>query len=356
MANRRELEDQVARLTELVEEMRSRMAGLEGAGRPSRLGEPTSRRDLLRLGGAAALGAVGAAAMRVMPAAAANGDPVLAGQNVVSTSPTTITGANSPAEILGGVSGDYDNATQIANGTFSGAVQGLGGTSLPGPAGPFAEGVDGWAKGASGFGIYGLSDSGTGVAGESGIGIGLYARTSGRIRQDPRANPPMPVTGPGYFAANAAEQVRDATGALWLSSNISANPWRRATTFEVFPNPRRVFGNNVATPANTAVTVDATTRISPPGGPSGVPAGAAFAWCAVQSYEPCVLQVYPAGGADPGGGAFGVMGTAGISVQICYLMVPLSTTPGPTLGKFTFANRKTKARIFFDVWGYLTQS
>src|SRR2546428_12580681 len=50
MANKRELEDQVARLTVLVEEMRARLANLEGTNRPAGADVPRSRRDILRLG------------------------------------------------------------------------------------------------------------------------------------------------------------------------------------------------------------------------------------------------------------------------------------------------------------------
>jgi hypothetical protein len=307
------------------------------------------------LGGAAALGAVGAVALRAMPAAAANGDPVLAGQNVVSTAPTTISGAAAPAEVLGAVQSDYIGTlpgTPAA--VFSGAIQGFGGVSGPGTA--FADGVDGFASGGpaiggshTAFGVYGLTDSGTGVTGEAVTGISVYARGTGRLRQDPLPLATNPAS-QGY-APNPVEQVRTSDGALWLSN--AAGNWRRATTFEVFPNPRRVFGTGAFVNPNTAVlNIDSTTRIpSAGGGPSGVPAGANAAWCAVQSYEPCVIGFYPAGSPDPLGGAFGVMGTAGISVQVSFLMIPLNSS-----GRVSFTNRKTKARIFIDVWGYLTQA
>jgi len=340
MAKKNELEEQVAKLSALVEEMRTRISGLEGGhGRPAGTDAPRSRRDMLRLGGAAALGAVGAAAMRAVPAAAANGDPVLAGQTVVSTAPTTVSGAAAAAQVLAAKQSDFPG---VAAGAFSGALQGLGG--LSGTVAPFAEGVDGFASGATAFGVYGLTDSGTGVTGESSTGISLYARGTGRLRQDPGS-----VAKPTHVP-NAMEQARDADGALWLSD--SNGRWRRASTFEVFPNGRRVYGTGVAIPKGTVVTVDATMKIaSAGGGVSGLPAGATAAWCAVQSFEPAVLSIYPAGSPDPGVGTFGVMGTAGISIQIIYMMVPLNAA-----GQFTFKNMKTTARIFFDVWGFLTQS
>ena len=353
MSKKSELEDQVARLTILVEEMRARMAGLEGAaGRPAGIEVPRSRRDILRLGGAAALGAVGAAALRAVPAAATNGAAVLAGQNNTSTLPTTVTGSPAPAEILGAVQSDFDSAALTASGeVFSGPLQGLGGVSWDGtgaPA-PFAEGVDGFATGATAYGVYGLTDSGTGVTGESSTGTSVYARGSGRVRQDPHglaAASYWPGSVPNY-APNQVEQVRDAAGTLWLSN--AAGNWRRASTFEVFPTPRRVYGPGTFLVAGTIVTnIDATTKMG--GGSSGVPPGVIAAWCAVQSFEPAVLSIYPAGSPDPGLSNFGVTGAAG-NVQMLYMMVPLNA-----LGRFSFKNRKTTARIFIDVWGYLSQA
>ncbi len=353
MANKRELEEQIARLTAAVEEMRARMTGLEGAtGRPSGLETQRSRRDLLRMGGAAALGAVGAAAMRIVPAAATDGSAVLAGQDNTSTLPTTISGTAAPAEIFGAKQSDFPGLPGAS--TFSGAIQGYGGVSGPGTA--YADGVDGFASGGdpvtgshTAFGVYGLTDSGTGVTGEAVTGVSLYARGTGRLRQD---NLPL-ATNPTLqgFTANLMEQVRTSDGALWVSN--PSGTWRRATTFEVFSNPRRVYGTGAFVNPNTAVpNIDATARIpSAGGGPSGVPAGATAAWAAVQSYEPAVIGFYPTGSPDPLGGAFGVMGTAGISVQVSFLMIPLNSS-----GHFSFTNRKTKARIFIDVWGYLTQA
>jgi hypothetical protein len=347
MSDTRELEAQVARLAALVEEMKERMARLEGKPDGPRLGSIHSRRDLLKLGGAAALGAVGAAAMRAVPAAAATGDNVVAGHANTANATTTLSGASAgtPIEVLGVAAGDFSQADlNLAlgpDGEFGGALQGLGGPS--GAAAPdLRDGVDGWASGATAFGVYGLTDSGVGVTGESGIGIGLYARGSGRILQDP-----MPAGVPAY-TPNEMEQVRDADGTLWLSNSTGA--WRRATTFEVFPNGRRVYGTGATLLKGAKVlNVDATKKLNL--SPSGVPAGAIAAWCAVQSFEPAVLSIYPAGTVDPGVGTWGQMGTAGISVQISYMMVPLSSS-----GKFSFTNMKTNARIFFDVWGYLSQS
>jgi hypothetical protein len=346
MASKRELEDQVARLTVLVEDMRARMASLERPKRGAELEGPRSRRDILRLGGAAALGAVGAVAMRAIPAAAANNDPVLAG-NANSASATTSLAGTTPlsADVLDVAAFDTDSAKLTTalgtGGQFGGAIQGKGGPS--GLAVPdLRDGVDGWASGATAFGVYGLTDTGVGVTGESGTGVSVYARGTGRILQDP-----VPAGVPVHIPNNM-EQVRDDDGTLWLSN--AAGKWRRASTFEMFGNSRRVYGRGAFLAIGQKVlNVDATKKLD--GSPSGVPAGVVAAWCAVQSYEACLLDIYPAGSPDPGTGSFSVMGTAGLSVQLSWMMVPLNS-----LGQFSFTNRKSKCRVYFDVWGYLSQS
>jgi hypothetical protein len=346
MPNKRELEEQIAKLTAAVDEMRARLTGLEGAaGKPSGLDAPRSRRDLLRMGGAAALGAVGAAALRGMPAMAATGGNFILGNPNAADTVTALTGTGAgtaaPNPVLDVTTSDF--VALPTGAAFPGAVRGFGGIAVAGTND--ADGVDGFGSGTTSFGVYGLTDSGTGVTGEARTGVSVFARGTGRIRQDtwPTGAPP--------FTPNLVEQARDASGALWLSN--AAGNWRRATTFEVFPNPRRVYGVGVPVAAGSSVTnIDATTKIpSSGGGPSGVPAGASAAWCAVQSIEPAVLSIYPAGSPNPNVGTYGAMGTAGISVQITYMMVPLNAT-----GQFSFKNMKTKARIYFDVWGYLTQA
>jgi hypothetical protein len=348
MADKRELEDQVARLTTLVEEMRTRMARLERSGRPAGPEAPRTRRDLLKLGGAAALGAVGAAALRAVPAAAADGGTLMLGQANVAESPTLLTGdgaSNAPVEVLGVQAEDFDNtALTLALGTggaFGAPLRGHGGVSGTLPA-DVRDGVDGWASGDSAFGVYGLTDTGVGVTGESGGGVSLYARGSGRILQDPHT---LAAGVPDYIPGEM-EQVRDSDGTLWLSN--SAGVWRRASTFEVFPNPRRVYGlRGVLLAAGaTVANIDATRKLD--NTPTGVPQGVVAAWCAVQSVGPGVLSIYPSGSADPHSGAYA---QSGLAVQLIYIMVPLNST-----GHFTITNMRATRQFYIDVWGYLSQS
>jgi hypothetical protein len=220
-----ELEEQVERLTGEVEEMRARMARLE-SGEPGRQNgvEPKSRRGFLKFGAGAVMGALGMAATKVLPAAAATGGPVQLGNSPaanVADAPTTIqTTSITNAQVFGALANGFTPGNLALAGTFTGPLQGLGTTS------GIIEGVDGWAEGPQGFGVYGLTNSGTGVVGEAITGIGLHARRSGRIRQDPR-----PAGAPTY-PPNQFEQVRDSNGVLWINGTAGTGPavWRRVNS------------------------------------------------------------------------------------------------------------------------------
>jgi hypothetical protein len=131
------------------------------------------------------------------------------------------TGLTPPVQVLG-VSAAGGTFSQGTFGTFSGPIQGLGTSDSVAQV----DGVDGWAGGTKGAGVYGLSDSGYGVIGDSNTGIALYAATSGRIRQDGLLNPGMPGHTPNPF-----EQVRDANGVLWIHNGFGV--WRRVNTVRV---------------------------------------------------------------------------------------------------------------------------
>ena len=169
-----ELEEQVRRLTQTVDAMRGQMARLEGRQGPEAGLRRSDRRGFLRLGAGAVLGALGMAATKVVPASAATGGNMVLGQANVAENPTTLAadGTTPPVQVLGVSAFGATSPTQ----TFSGPLQGLGTAGA-------VEGVDGWASGPMGWGVYGLSDAGTGVVGESSTGISLYGRGSGRIRE-----------------------------------------------------------------------------------------------------------------------------------------------------------------------------
>jgi hypothetical protein len=341
MGRTEDLEQQVKDLTRVIEDMKTRVNRLEAADEAVAESEPPrkTRRNFLKLGAATALGAVGAVAARAIPAAAADGATVTTGNTVTGEHPTIIAGdAGTAVPVLEVrdstfVSGSGQAALTAAGG-FLGAVQGKGGDGSAGSI----EGVDGWAQGPLAYGVYGLSDSGTGVVGESNTGLALHARRSGRIRQDPL------LAAPAYPPADF-EQVRDPNGNLWISQ--SGGVWRQVTIMNLFPDPRRVWDGFVGpTAPGVYGPVDAKTIVaSQGGGASGVPLGAKAAWCAVMSYQAGVMTIFPDGTTEPvisnwTNGSSGALG-------IFYMFVPLSPA-----GKFNFHAFFTGNR-FFDVWGYL---
>jgi hypothetical protein len=341
-----ELEDQVRRLTSTVDEMKARMIKLEGAEPEDKNGtKRSSRRGFLRLGAAAALGSLGWAAAKAIPAAAATGGPTLLGTANAAENPTTIAadGLTPPVQVLAAMDSTFSQANLTAAGGFAGTLQGLGNanSALP-PTNPIVEGVDGWAQGTRAYGVYGLTDSGTGVTGESATGIGLYARRSGRIRQDGLTSAGTPP-----YAPNDFEFVRDSNGVPYVS--VAGGVWKQVATglgMNIFPNPRRVYdGFAQSRNPGTYGPVDATMTQYPSVAPSGVPAGAKAAWCAVQSYSAGVMTIYPDGTANPLIANWS--GTANGPLNLLYMFVPLSAA-----GKFNFATYFSGVFIF-DVWGYL---
>jgi len=196
-----ELEERVRNLSRTIEDMRNRMARLEGRDPDGAVVKESNRRGFLRLGAGAVLGALGWAAVKAVPAAAATGGNMILGCANSADAATTLITTGADPRVLA-----VEAAGQTFAGTFNGPLQGLG-TSTG-----IVDGVDGWAGGASGAGVHGLSDLGYGVIGESN-GIGLYAQTSGRIRQDGL----LPLASPGLmpnYAPNTYEQVRDFVGRL----------------------------------------------------------------------------------------------------------------------------------------------
>jgi hypothetical protein len=347
MERTEELEDQVRSLTRTVEEMRARLDAVEsGEPKHENGSKPSSRRNFLRLGAAAALGAVGMAASKVLPAAAATGGPVLLGTANSANLPTTVaaTSAGTPVEVFAAQDFQFVPADLATAGGFQGTLQGLGNGNI-GVTNPVVEGVDGWAQGTKAFGVYGLTDSGTGVTGESATGIGLYARRSGRIRQDG-----LIAAGatPGYVP-NDFEMIRDAAGVMWISQ--AGGTWKRVATNDLvlFPDPRRLYAGNFSTTAPGTFLVDATIKVNPsngqPNGASGVPAGAKAAFCAVQSYSAGVMTLYPDGTSDPGLANWS--STANGPLNLTYVFVPLSAA-----GKFQMHTYFTGQK-YVDAWGYV---
>jgi hypothetical protein len=217
-----ELQEELQRLTQTVAEMRSRMAKLEGRGSStdSEL-KRSDRRGFLKLGAGAALGALGWAAVKAVPASAADGGNLVLGSANLAESATSLTGDTSYPIPVFSAAAQGTNWVNGTTGTFTGPLQGLGTAD--------AHGVEGWASGTitgGAAGVYGLTDGGVGVVGESSTGIGLYARASGRILQDG-----LPLAGAPTYIPNLYEQVRDLEGVLWIHDG--GGDWRRVNTLRV---------------------------------------------------------------------------------------------------------------------------
>jgi hypothetical protein len=225
MDGTRDLQEEVRRLTQTVAEMRDRMARLEGVSSTDAESNHSDRRGFLRLGAGAVLGALGWAAVKAVPASAATGGSMTLGNPNLAENPTTLQadGGTPPVQVLGVKAA----VPATLGGTFVGPLQGLGADGGENPLTAVdVDGVDGWAKGVRAAGVYGLTNTGYGVIGESSFGIGLYARSTGRIQQDAQPG----VVKPAYIPNNF-EQVRGLDGVLWIHN--AAGQWRRVNTTRV---------------------------------------------------------------------------------------------------------------------------
>jgi hypothetical protein len=113
----------------------------------------------------------------------------------------------------------------------------------------------------------------------------------------------------------------------------------------LFPNPRRIVSSNMVSgttygPINATLETDGVT-------PSGIPVGATAAFCAVQSFTPGVLTIFPDLTTDPAIANYSGTGNMGTSLNMVHMMVPLSTA-----GKFKIHSYITGG-VYLDAWGYL---
>jgi hypothetical protein len=112
-----------------------------------------------------------------------------------------------------------------------------------------------------------------------------------------------------------------------------------------FASPHRIYGNT-SVPADSIVgPIDATKAKN--GTATGVPAGARSTYCAVQSYQPGVMTIYPDGTLDLGIANWSGTGNISGVLNLLYMLVPLSS-----VGKFLIHTYFTGS-IYVDVWGYL---
>jgi len=381
--------DRVAHLTAQVEALTARLEALETAPHSSENGNgheraPQSRRDLLKLAGAAAAGAAGSILLGTVPAAATSGAPVLLGNATTNDSAATTdlfpTTNTAPAPLLqatgqGVLPTTVVPATVSASGPASqsipliGAIapggtlplvgnpaindypgfapiQGVGGnttiTFLNGSTKTFSEGVNGWGAGNTGIGVTGESDVGYGIAGGSG-GIDMAAIGNGRVLQLslPSAMLTSPPAGPPKYLPNQFEQVRDGNGILWLSKPNGG--WRRLNSVIPVP-PFRIYDSRPnARPANSFTDITVA-------GVGSVPADAVGVFGNLTAITPAAdgfLAMFPAGS---GVGQFNNLNyTRGVSAVSNFVMIGLGT--GGAVTVFVSGNGATF--FLFDVGGYI---
>lgn len=257
--------DDVGRLTAEVEALKARLESLEAGARPNGNGNghghsaPQTRRDLLKLAGAAAAGAAGSIVLGAVPAAATNTLPIVlgnqtsndaatttdifptnnvfpaplfqaTGQGVPTTTtvpPTASSNPNAPLTqsipLIGAIGPGGSLPLIGTTNDYPGfaPIQGVGGTAtITTSTGqkPVSEGINGYGAGATGIGVSGESNVGYGLVGGSG-GIDIAALGGGRILQLALLDTMLtaPPAGPPNYVPNDFELVRDANGLMYAS-------------------------------------------------------------------------------------------------------------------------------------------
>jgi hypothetical protein len=223
------VDEEIATLKALVDEQRLRLEQLEH-GPTNGNGDVHSRRNLLKLAGAGLVGAAGAAAFSVVPAAAATGGNFILGQTNQADTRSTLA-LTSP--FIGG--GSIANETVLRLDATNNSTQ-TGTTDIHG-----VEGI-GFFGGA---GVAGASSSGPGGAFGSttgpdlqlgGVTVNKNRVGSGRLAQLQRSG--VAAAGPSFTAAaGMSELIRGTDASMWLSTNgtsgtATAN-WKRMNTVRV---------------------------------------------------------------------------------------------------------------------------
>jgi hypothetical protein len=142
--------------------------------------------------------------------------------------------------------------------------------------------------------------------------------------------------------------VFDATTSLDNTLGGARVGWLKEPGLTLFPDPRRIVSGD-STPfvsGGLYGPFDATLK-SDHATPTGIPVGATAAFCAVQSYTPGTLTVYADGSTDPHVANYSGTGDLGRSLNMVYMMVPLSV-----LAKFRIHSYIT-GRCYVDAWGYV---
>jgi hypothetical protein len=295
-----ELEAKVAELTALVERLlpqaaqASVPATIEATasevGRSAHHatdGQPrSSRRNLLKLAGAAAAGSAAAVAANALPAAAASGDALTA-SNAVATSDNN---RNSTVLVYGDDQGPEVGAffplgSQTTGNIFLVRDTVNGTLALGANASGYPASVAGYANVVVANGVYGFSAvaGGRGVVGFAGAtGTGILAR-GGKANLELYSDGAAPTT--RTDAHLKGELICDTDGTVWACVAAgSPGTWRKLAgtvtsgSLHLLAAPKRVYSSRaadepVAVGPKTPLSA-ATRTIDCKQGGSGVPAGA----------------------------------------------------------------------------------
>ena len=175
-----------------------------------------TRRNLLKKGAAGALGAAAATAITATPAAAADGDPVILGQDNVASSPTTIRDVDrfGQLDILPGSSAQVLSAGSIGPGPAIFALN-VGGAAIVGSGKTI--GVIG-ETGQIGAGVLGSSGEGIGVHGRSDVGTGIKAE--GVHPEEGGFGTAFEAVGPVKFSTSGLADVGASTDRVTVNPGV----------------------------------------------------------------------------------------------------------------------------------------
>jgi len=283
-----------------IETLQQRVAELETRLTPTEPAEPdvaaggqpcASRRGLLRLAGAAAVGAVAAGIGGVRPAAATNGEPVTIGQWKTGTATTRTdfdgsVGQGQAFLFQAGTSSNgvgYITTSALCGMTYnSGAHAGVFGLTADGGGSGVVghnenlsstgAGVWGVSDSPAGSGVYAWNPAGTGLKAEGKIAVTAVGSLYGVLAQGTRAALSLHATQgapSGRADAHLAGDIDiDNTGDLsfcitagtpgvWrkLSGSTSAGQFHAVTPFRVYDSRKPAPAQPIATGQNRLVPV-----------------------------------------------------------------------------------------------------
>ena len=186
----------------------------------SRTQEPVTRRNLLRKGTAGALGAAAATAITATPASAADGDPIILGQENAASSPTRITlldGGGHVLDIFPGGGGPPLGARVLSAAAGDGSEPAISAFAVSGTA--FR--AIGKTEGVVGIGVLGA-----GVLGENTTGIGVHGFTpagtavKAEVERSEIEGTAFEAVGPVKFSTSGLADVSASTDRVTVNPGV----------------------------------------------------------------------------------------------------------------------------------------